>query len=202
MKPRFFLVTVLLILGVSGQIFGGIYIEGTDTFADGSGTEKSLVYINSDRMRVENRISGKMNEQVPDAIIFRKDKMVMWVIDSEENNYSEISQQDLETMKSKIDEGMKMMQEQMKNMPPEQRKMMEEMMAKEMPGGMMQQEKKTYKLVASGVKFKSWTCKKYAAYLGGVQTAEILTIDPDQAGLDHDDFEVLHGFADFFSQVR
>ncbi len=180
-------------------VFAGVYFEGTTRTADGNFQEKSVIYLNADRLRVENAEAKSAN--IPDIIIFRQDKKVMWVIHSKEGTYTEITQKDLEEMKSKMDEGMKMMQEQMKNMPPEQRKMMEEMMAKQMPKGMAQEEKTTYKKSASGVKFKSWNCDKYEGFKGGEKSAEVWTILPSQAGFNMKDFMVMRDFAEFFSPL-
>ncbi len=180
-------------------VFSGVYFEGTTRSANGSVQDKSIIYLSGDRMRVEN--SGKQGADAPDAIIFRQDKQVMWLIDKGEGTYSEITKEDLKKMKAKIDEGMKMMQEQMKNMPPEQRKMMEEMLAKQMPGQMMQQEKTKFKKTGSDASFKTWRCDKYAGYKGDVQSAEVLTITPSQAGFSMDDFKIMKGFADFFAPL-
>jgi hypothetical protein len=150
-------------------------------------------------MRVEN--SGKQGTDVPDAIIFRQDKQVMWLINKDKGTYSEITREDLKEMKAKIDEGMKMMQEQMKNMPADQRKMMEEMIAKQMPGQMMQQERTKFKKTGSDASFKTWRCDKYAGYKGDVQSAEVLTITPSQAGFNKDDFKIMNSFADFFAPL-
>ncbi len=199
MRMSFIISIIVLICMVMSQVFAGIYIEGTTTNADGSRKEKSIVYLNSDRMRVENTETEA--ENAPDVIIFRHDKKVMWVIDKKAGTYMEMTQKDLEQMKSKMDEGMKMMQEQMKNMPPEQRKMMEEMMAKQMPQQMAEQEKTIYKKVASGVKFKSWTCDKYEGSEGGTKSDEVWTITPSQAGFKMDDFMVMRGFASFFEPL-
>jgi len=181
-------------------VFAGVYFEGTTRTTDGTVQEKSVIYLNADRLRVENQETK--GASVPDIIIFRQDKKVMWVIHSKEGTYTEITNKDLEEMKSKMDESMKMMQEQMKNMPPEQRKMMEEMMAKQMPKGMMtQEEKTTFKKAASGVKFRSWNCDKYEGFKGSEKSAEVLTILPSQAGFNMKDFMVMRDFAEFFSPL-
>jgi hypothetical protein len=198
MKVKLFFATTVMLLTAITMAFGGVYIEGTTTQADDGSKEKSIIYINSDRMRVENGQSH--TEDAPDIVIFRQDKKVMWVIDTKEGTYMEITQKDLEQMKARMDEGMKQMQEQLKNMPPEQRKMMEDMMAKQMPKQMMAQEKTTYKKTGSE-KFNSWNCDKYEGTKSGKKTAEVWTVLPSQAGFRKDDFVVMRGFADFFTPL-
>lgn len=198
MEKRLIIIVVAIVITAFMQINAGVYIEGTTTQVDGSSKEKSIIYINSDRMRVEN--SRSHVEDAPDIVIFRQDKKVMWVIDTKEGTYTEITQKDLEQMKAKIDEGMKQMQEQLKNMPPEQRKMMEDMMAKQMPKQMMEQEKITFKKTGSE-KFMSWNCDKYEGTKSGKKAAEVWTVLPSQTGFKKDDFMVMRGFADFFAPL-
>jgi len=199
MRFTFSFLVLILVFTVVAPAFSGVYFEGTTRSSAGSIQDKSIIYLNPDRMRVENR--ERQGSNIPETIIFRQDKKVMWLINESDGTYSEITQEDLETMKSKMDEGMKMMQEQMKNMPPEQRKMMEEMMAKQMPKQMMEQEITTYKKTASDVPFKSWSCEKYTGFQNGKQTAEVLTITPSQAGFEKEDFLVMRAFSEFFTPL-
>ena len=85
MEKRLIIIVVAIVITAFMQINAGVYIEGTTTQVDGSSKEKSIIYINSDRMRVEN--SRSHVEDAPDIVIFRQDKKVMWVIDTKEGTY-------------------------------------------------------------------------------------------------------------------
>jgi hypothetical protein len=152
-------------------------------------------YIDSDRLRMES--------QALDAnqiVIFRQDKGLFWVIDQKAATYMEITKEDLQKMKAKLDEAKTMMDEQMKGLPPEQRQMMEKMMKGRMP--MMQQaagaSKTTYKKVAGGEKVNQWVCAKYEGYRDDKKIKEVWTTDWKSLGLTPETFKVMKDISEFF----
>jgi hypothetical protein len=152
----------------------------------------SKAYVEKNHMRVET--TGKNLDNI---VIYRKDKGVFWFIDNKEKTFMEITKKDMQKMKTKMDEAMRMMEEQMKNMPPEQRKMMENMMKGRMPV----QPKTTYKKIASNLKVNQWVCDKYEGYLNGKKTKEIWTTDSRKLGLSQEYLAVMGGLSEFFGEV-
>jgi hypothetical protein len=174
----------------------GVTISSTHTAAarpDDKMVNKT--YIDSDRLRLESQALG--GNQI---VIFRQDKGLFWMIDPKAATYMEITKEDLQKMKAKLDEAKTMMDEQMKGLPPEQKQMMEKMMKGRMP--MMQQaagaSKATYKKVASGEKVNQWVCAKYAGYRDDQKVKEVWTTDWKSLGLTPETFKLMKDLSEFF----
>ena len=191
------LLAFILFAGFMAYAEAGVVFTTIDTsFDDPRDSGVSTAYIGDNGMRAESRAEGEKN-----TIIFRSDKEVLWVINTADNSYSEITKKEIKKIKSRMDEAMRMMQEQMKNMPPEQREMMEQMMkgkAMPMPA---QPEKEVYKKVASGVKAGKWKCDKYEGYRGGLLTEEVWTTSWKKLGIEQKDFRVMQSMAEFMSEL-
>ena len=125
-------------------------------------------------------------EEQNEIIIFRGDKNVFWVLDSDKKSYFEMTQADIAKLKSQMDKMQQMMMEQMKNMPEEQRKMMMDMMPSSVPGE--KKTKTTYTKKSSGVKFGKWTTTQYEGISEGEKTDELWTVDWSQVGFDRGEF--------------
>lgn len=173
---------------------GVLMISVQESYVNLKGKIHSKTYVERDRMRVE--IKGDNTDQ---TIIFREDKEVFWVIDNKEKTLMEMTKRDLQKIKEKMDEAMKMLEEQLKNMPPEQREMMEQMVKRQMPMKSTQR-KIVYKKVASGVKVNRWVCDKYEGYREGRKKKEIWTTDWKRLGLNPEDFKVMKAMGEFFGE--
>ena len=141
-------ITLFIILSISVQ--AGVVVKMKQAAQGISVESEQTMFIEKDRLRME--MSGEEENQ---TIIFRGDKNVFWVIDSDKKSYFEMTQDDIVKLKSQMEKMQEMMKEQMKNMPEEQRKMMEDMMPSGMPGE--KKEKVTYTKKESGVKVGKWT---------------------------------------------
>ena len=190
------MLSVIFMIGVlvSPVEAGVLMISVQESYVNSKGKIHSEAYVERDRMRVE--IKGDDTDQ---TIIFRKDKEVFWAIDNKEKTLVEITRRDLQKIKEKMDEAMKMFEEQLKNMPPEQREMMEQMMKKQM--SMKSTQTKTmYEKVASGEKVNRWVCDKYEGYREGRKKKEIWTTDWKHLGLNPEDFKVMKTMGEFFEE--
>jgi len=169
-------------------------MEGTETHSLQTEKDITKIFIDKDRLRVETL---GLHENM--VIIFRNDKNLFWMVDMDKEEYRELTKEDLKKMKAKIDESMKMMQEQMKNLPPEQRKMMEKMM----PANMSTQkpEKPVFTKKASGVKIKQWNCSHFEGMVDGVKKQEVWTVDWSQIGIDAKEMKALSGMGEFFESI-
>ena len=171
----------------------GVYIYNVDQFKDADMTETSKVFIEKDRMRVESSGGSENN-----IIIFRGDKDVFWMINNDRKTYNEMTREDLEQLRKKMDNAFKEMEEQLKNLPPEQRKMMEQMMPKQAQMDMQQPAKTIYKKKSSGEKVNQWTCTLYEGFVDGKKTKDVWTADFAQLKIDPNDLKGLNAMGKFF----
>ncbi len=195
MKAKSMMLGMLFGLAVfASSLFSGVIMVSTHT-TTGRPNEKQVtkIYIESDRVRFES--SGAVMNQV---FIFRQDKELFWIIDQKSNTYMEMTKQDMQKMKEKLDQAKAQMEAQMKNMPPEQRQMMEKMMKGRMP--MMQQTAPpiTYKKVASSEKVNQWVCSKYEGYRDDGKVKDIWTTDWKSLGLTAESFKAMKDLSEFF----
>jgi hypothetical protein len=189
------LLAVLLLAGFMTFAEAGVIITSTDTSFDAPGDSgTSTAYIGDKGMRAETRAQGENS-----TIIFRSDKEVLWIINTAEKSYMEMTKQDIKKMKAQVDDAMRMMQEQMKNMPPEQRAMMEQMMkGQAMPA---KPEKTVFKKISSGAKVNKWKCDTYKGYQGGKVTQEVCSTSWKKLGLDQKNFRVMERMGKFMSTL-
>jgi hypothetical protein len=152
-------------------------------------------YVDSDRMRMEAQAMGGTQ-----IVIFRQDKGLFWIIDQKSKTYMEMTKQDFQQMKAKMNEAKAMMDAQMKNMPPEQRQMMEKMMqGRGMPAAQPAGTIKTaYKKTAAGEKVNQWVCAKYEGYREDKKVKEVWTTDWKSLGLTAESFKVMKDLSEFF----
>jgi hypothetical protein len=182
---RDFLVFVLLVIFFVPLVQAGVIIVNSNEAQDHT-TSQNKTYLEKDRVRME--MKGAATHQI---FIFRQDKELFWFIDNKTSTYSEINKQDLDKMKSALEQ----MEEQMKNIPPEKREMVEKMMRGKMPS---QPPKPQYKKVGSGEKVNQWICDKFEGYRDNKKGEDIWTTDPKNLGLTPDDFNVLQEIGKFF----
>jgi hypothetical protein len=92
--------------------------------------------------------------------IFRLDKEMMYLIDTQKEEYSEMTFAEMEANAKKANKKLEEMNEKLKNLPPEQRKMMEQMMGKAAMGG--QNAKIDVIKTAEKKNISGYICIKYA----------------------------------------
>jgi isochorismate hydrolase len=185
---------VLIFIFSSISVQAGVVVKMNQEAPEMNIKSEQTMYIEKDRLRME--MSGEEENQI---IIFRGDKNVFWVIDTDKKTYFEMTQDDIVKLKSQMEKMQAMMKEQMKNMPPEQRKMMEDMMPSSMPGE--KQKKVTYIKKSSGVKVGKWTTTHYEGTQDGKKTDELWTVDWSQVGIDRGEFGAMSKMAEFFSAL-
>ena len=150
----------------------------------------SKVFIDKERVRLEQG-----NDQIA---LFRQDKGVFWMIDLKNKTYAEISRQDLQKIKSRMEEASKQLEEQMRNLPPEQRQMMEQMMAGKMSH---KAPEISYQKIASGETVNQWACDKYVGTRQAQKQSEVWTTDWKNLGLQPEDFNALKEMGEFFLEL-
>ncbi len=182
---------------LASSLSAGVTISATHT-TTAKPDEKQLnkTYLDSDRMRYESQ--GKAGSTV---VIFRQDKGLFWVINPDKT-YMEITKQDMQAMKAKMNEAQTILDEKMKNVPEAQREMVKKMMAGRMP---MAQSigaiKTTYKKIAAGEKVKQWSCVKYEGYREDKKIKEVWTTDWKSLGLTPETFKIMKDISEFFENL-
>ena len=185
---------IIIVLLLSFSVQAGLIVKMAQEVQGVNVKSQQTMFIEKDRLRME--MSGEEENQ---TIIFRGDKNVFWVIDSEKKSYFEMTQDDIVKLKSQMENMQKMMMEQMKNMPEEQRKMMQDMMPSNM--STEKKEKPIYTKKAGGVKVGNWTTTHYEGTKQGKKSDDLWTVDWSQAGFNRGDFAVMTKMADFFSAL-
>lgn len=132
------------------------------------------------------------------AFIYRADKGLFWILDSDRKTYSEMTLKDLESMAASMDAAMKSMLEQLAQLPPEQRSAMEKMMKENM--GYSGDGKATYKKTGTG-KVGTWSCEKFDCLVDGKKKAEICSVEPDALGLSDADYRSLMNMSKPFEKL-
>jgi len=188
---RLFSFALIFVLLFSAASWSGIYILANQESQMGKMITK--VFAENDRIRIES--SGMMQNMI---IIFRGDKQLFWMINTNDNTYYEMTKQDMEKISSKMDEATEMMKQ---NMTPEQY----EMMQKYMKGKMPEQEKQetVYNKKESGVKINKWKCTHYEGIEGGKKVSDVWTASWQELGFTKEDFDVfkeLSKFSESFSK--
>jgi hypothetical protein len=186
------LTIVLFLFTLSLQ--AGIIIKSVEKSNPADTGSESVMYLDKDNLRIESKDEGKNQ-----AIIFRGDKNVFWVIKTDEQTYMEMTQKDLESFKAQMDNMQKTMAEQMKNMPAEQRKMMEQMMPS--AAASAKKVKTEYKKKSAGEKVGKWTCDHYEGFTEGKKSEEIWTASWDQLDIKRSEMTGFKKMAEFFEAI-
>jgi hypothetical protein len=174
MKQRIVWRAVGLCIAVSmvGAAYGqGVYWEAQRSGGSAGGkTVTEKMYYMPKKFKSESGDEGQ-------AVIFRLDKEVMYMVNTKEKTYSEVTFAEMEgamkKMGSKMDAAMAKMQKEMEGMPEEQRKMVEKMMKGKMPG--KNTEGTEIEVTKTGEKktINGYSCTKYVL---GEKGKELLSL--------------------------
>ncbi len=184
------IVSVCLILGTLRSSAGVLMVNVSTSSDHPEAQVTSRVFIDKDRVRLEQG-----NDQIA---LFRQDQGVFWMIDLKNKTYTEMTRQDLQKIKSRMEEASRQFEEQMKNMPPEQRQMMEQAMAGKMPHNAPEV---SYQKVATEETVNQWVCDKYEETREGHKQSDVWTTDWKNLGLQPEDFNALKETGEFFSEL-
>jgi hypothetical protein len=90
-----------------------------------------------DKVMIQNmfympKMAKTVDNESGKVVIVRLDKEMIYTLNPQKKEYSEMTFQDMEKMMKKVNDKMSEMQKKLENMPPEQRKMVEQMMGDKM----------------------------------------------------------------------
>lgn len=165
-----------LLLSLSPLATAGVVMDLVTTSPSGQETERSQVFAQSGKLRMEHLEGGKSIA----SMIFLGDKFLY--VDHREKSYIVMDEAALEQVSAKVNEAMAQMEAELAKLPPEQRAMVEQMMKGQMPGmGAEPAEPPPAPSVKAmgGGEWGSYDCQQYAVFESGEKTQEICA-----AGLD------------------
>lgn len=191
-KIQFIILAFILIIYPAAN--AGVYISGTESRIEKNAGNEVKLYVEKDRIRMETKFADQAV-----AIVFRQDKDLLWMIDNKKMEYRQMTREDVKKLKSKMDDGMALMQEKMKSLSPEQQKMMAQMMPANMP--VQKIESIMYTPAASGIMINSWTCTHYIGSVKDQKKQEIWATGWDQVNINSEDLQALGAMADFFTAL-
>lgn len=151
--------SIFTLLPLSPLAYAGVVMEMATTNASGQETERSRIYSQSKKIRME-QIDG--NETTATMIFLGGEFLY---IDHREKSYIVMDEAALSEMSAKMTEAMKEMEAQLAGMPPEQRAMVEQMMKGQMQGMAAQEADSSPapRVEAKGDgEWKSYKCRRYA----------------------------------------
>jgi hypothetical protein len=174
------------------------------------GKERSVVYLEGNKMRVESDKKGQPQEGF---MIYDGDKQKMIILDPAKKTYSEMTPESIKAMTSAMTARM---EEAKAKMSPEQRKQMDEMMAKmspeqrkQMQGAMggtsaraEQKPKEQIKWERTGAKqtVAGFPCEGFKELKGGKPDAEGCYIPWSAGAITKSDLAPMHKMEEFLSQ--
>lgn len=121
------------------------------------------------------------------TMIYRKDKGVMWFIDTQKNTYTETTLAELQKVSEKVSPEMETKLKAIR----------EKMAAKgiKLPTSPETSTKPLFQKVASGEKVESWICDRYEGTTNGKKTHDIWVTPPSAVGLSDGDYQVMKDLA-------
>ncbi len=122
-----------------------------------SSVQKGVMYIQGKSITM--KMGGEDNKAFT---IFRGDKELIWAVDDQKKEYTEIDKETIEKLGQVMNTAMKQMEAQLANVPPEQRAMVKEMMKKQMqPAQSSEKIKMSFVNTGKKKKINGYPCTKY-----------------------------------------
>ncbi len=157
-------------------LYAGVAMDMVTTDASGQQTEKSRIYAQSNKVRID-KIGGRKDEQV--SMIFLGEELLM--LNHKDKTYVVMDEAMLEQMNSQMSEATKQMEAQLAQVPPEQRAMVEKMMKGQMRSMMPKQSAPPLRVERGGSgEWQTYSCTQYTIYSGNEKTQDICAASLDQ----------------------
>lgn len=128
-------------------------------------------FISGEKIAMQTR-SGENNG----TAIFRGDKGLLWIIDNQNKQYTEMTKESMAQMGKTLNSVMDQMKAQMANMPPEQRAMMENLMKgqmSQMQGTTEKTDPLSFKKTGVRKTINGYPCEKYDVFRGTEKLREM-----------------------------
>ncbi|MBI3126222.1 MAG: DUF4412 domain-containing protein [Candidatus Tectomicrobia bacterium] len=139
-------------------------------------------------------------EEGGNVAIYRRDKNLLWSLNSREKTYTELTHQQAEKVGKDMGKAMEGLREQMKDLSPEERKLMEGMMGEALKKHSAP-SKVEYRKIASNARAGKWTCDRYEMLVDGRKKAETCFARAASIGVDPPEAQTLESFFAFMSKT-
>ena len=190
----------------------GIYLAWTSVLATGvtvvrledkdlsSGeTEEGTMYLASKMLRLES--VGSLGSKTANSVIYRGDRELVWFLDHDQKQYTQMDKATMDRMASRMDEAMRRVKEQLEKFPPEQREMMESIMKQQTPKMAKQSPPLTVKQTSERENIEGYSCLKYELFRGDEKSSEVWATGWRELGLNGEVFGVFKDMSAFFEKL-
>lgn len=154
---------------------------------DGSEPATMRIYLTPGHVRVDSMAEGERQ-----ALVFDADRELFWMVDYEQEIYTELTVADLERMAARMRQTMEefeaQIQAQLQGLPEAQRETLEEAIRAQMPPETLANIE--YRYVGSGEPIGDWSADHYEGFQDGARVWDIWTVDWTEAGISESDFAV------------
>lgn len=156
--------TVSLLAGQATQVI----FEAKNS--DSNTVEQGLITSEGDRLHVQ------FDED--QAMIFRLDKKLVWVLQPEEKSYIEMTEEGMNQMADRLNQAMKQMEQQLAQLPPEQRELMKKYMQGRFPAAAQPAQKPERRISDAGETrtIGSFSCTVYEVFRGDEKVSELCMV--------------------------
>lgn len=176
-----------------------LIIESTDQQGSKPSTVSRL-YLDRQGLRAESGDS---------LIIYKPEIKTLWILETEQKVYRQITESDLQKLSSEMSAAMNQMSEHMADLPPEQQALVGELLKQNLPAGIeLPSIKKdtvkpvtTYTKLAEGQKVGSWVCLHYEEKQDGVKVGEVWTTPLTSLLSLKDYLTMIKSLSSFFSNL-
>lgn len=150
-------------MALAGPARAGTVLVGEERPLPDGQAKEAIIFVAPTGVRMGTLAMGRTLASKNDYLIFRADKQLVWIVQPEKNQYTQLDKKMMAGVTEKLSAAAGMLQAQMAMMPPEQRAQIEGMMkGLGLGGGGQAQTQPLVQKVASGEKIGSWTCDRYA----------------------------------------
>lgn len=195
LRKALFTLVLIAVAGLTSYA-QSLTVVGADEYHIASGTKKGshTIYIEGDKMMMSAKdLKGDQ------SMIFDRAKGTFTMIDHSKKSYMVITKDEMQKMKSQIEEAQKQLEAQMESMTDEQKAQMKELMAKQT--SMMGTVETVYTATGESKEVNGWTCKGYKGTKSEKHTKDVWAADLSTLGLTEADVQIMHDFADFISAM-
>jgi hypothetical protein len=171
-------------------LLAGKRIEMQSTDLTTNKTAPNSILLEADRMRVDQGNTTVM------FLTKGGNRIVM--LDKGKNEYSEMTQADVEQISQQLNGAMAQMQEAMKNIPPAQRAQMEAMMKGRMGGAAAAAPAPPNYTAKGSATVNGFRCTNYDGIQNGQKVSEICAAQPSEIKINPADFQVMQKMQEMF----
>lgn len=184
----------LLALGAGGAAMAGTVIA-LDEAVNDAPPQPRIMYLDTDRLRMTSALTD---------IIFRGDLNKVWVLQSKNHSYLEMTPGGMAQVGARMDQAMAQMKEKLAAMPEAQRKQIEAMMAARglAQGAPSATPQTTYEKAGDSRTVGEWNCAPYRIVVDGKPSSEVCIARLSDLGLSRDDLKAFASFSAFMGQIR